>query len=333
MRTGKLPENTFKRSVANAIRYRSKDLSLRPGVGHDGAVFGDMVTAMATTAFYYSGHEMYAYNNAINNVIAAGGKPFAVSLGVLLPEHSEEAELRVIMDAVAKQAEIDGIDIAAGHTELVPTVNAPTVIVTAYGHKLWDNRHKEVKEGLDILMTKWTGLYGGAILARERRTELVTRYAGSYIDIAASYMEYTSLFPELRVIEKSIADDEINIYAAHDVSNGGVFGALWQLLSACNMGAELPVSAIPMKQEIIEVCEYFNINPYMMNGQGSLLIITDNGEALKERMLESGVNAALLGKTITGKKRVITIGDEERYLVAPKGDMLNEVFYGQKVPV
>ena len=70
-----------------------------------------------------------------------------------------------------------------------------------------------------------------------------------------------------------------------------------------------------------------------MNGQGSLILITDNGELVKERMLESGINAAVLGQTTNGKKRVITIGDEERYLVAPKGDMLNEVFYGQKVPV
>ena len=333
MRTGKLPENTFKRSVVNAIRYRSKDITFRSAVGHDGAVFGDMVTAMATTAFYYSGHEMYAYNNAINNVIAAGGDPFAVSLAVLMPEHSEEAELRKIIDSVARSAEADGIDVMAGHTELVPTVNAPTVTVTAYGKKLWDNRHKEVREGFDIVMTKWAGIYGGAILAKERRDELTTRYSESYIDTAADYMKYTSLFPELGVIKKLTEEDDINIYAAHDVSGGGVFAALWQILSACNVGAAVPVRSIPMKQEIIEVCEYYNINPYMMNGQGSMLMITDKGEELTCKMHDSGINAAILSQTISGKKRVVTIGDEERYLVAPKGDMLYEVFYGQKVPV
>ena len=40
MRTGKLPEHTFKRSVINPIRYRRSDTEFRMAVGHDGAVFG-----------------------------------------------------------------------------------------------------------------------------------------------------------------------------------------------------------------------------------------------------------------------------------------------------
>ena len=64
MRTGKLPEHTFKRSVMNPIRYRLPDISFRAAVGHDGAVFGDMVTSMATTAFCYTGNELYALDNS-----------------------------------------------------------------------------------------------------------------------------------------------------------------------------------------------------------------------------------------------------------------------------
>lgn len=73
MKTGKLPEHTFKRSVMNPIQYRSRDITFRAGIGHDGAVIGNMVTAMATTAFYYTGNEIYALDNAINNVIAKRG--------------------------------------------------------------------------------------------------------------------------------------------------------------------------------------------------------------------------------------------------------------------
>lgn len=333
MRTGKLPEHTFKRSVINAIRYRDKNISFRTAVGHDGAVLGDMVTAMATTASYYMGHEIYAYNNAINNVIAAGGEPCAVSLAIMMPEHSEEKGLRKIMDSLAKKAESDKIDIVAGNTELIPTVSEPTVAVTAYGKKLWENRHNCVKEGMDIVMTKWTGLYGGALLADIRRVELVSRYPESYIDVAAGYMENTSLLPELDVIRRICAGGEVGIYAAHDVAGGGVFGALWQILSACNIGGEILVEQIPMKQEIIEVSEFFNINPYMLNGQGSLLMITNDGGRLADIMIESGVNAAVIGKTVSGNDRVIKIGEERRFLVAPKGDMLNQVLYGQMVPV
>ena len=99
------------------------------------------------------------------------------------------------------------------------------------------------------------------------------------------------------------------------------------------MGTEIPVKQIPIKQETIEVCEFFGINPYMMNGQGSMLMITDDGNRLTEILSEQGVNAVVLGQTIKGNRRVVTIGEEERFLVAPKGDMLNQVVYGQMVPV
>ncbi len=333
MRTGKLPEHTFKRSVLNPIRYRSKDTTFRAAVGQDGAVFGDMVTSMATTAFSYTGNEMYAFHNAINNIIAAGGVPYGISVAILLPEHSEEATLRKITGNLCAKAEEYKLDILAGHTELVPSVSSPTVTITAYGSKLWENKHKQVTSGMDIVMTKWTGLYGGAILAELKEKELTTRYPGSYIRTAADYKNEMSLMPELAVLKTVVAENPDCIYAAHDISNGGVFGALWQMLSACNCGGEFWIEQIPVKQEIIEVCEYFDINPYMLNGQGSLLLVTKNGKRLVDAMQQAGIAANVIGNTTEGKDRKVIIGEEERFLVPPKGDALNVVFYGQALPV
>ena len=204
MRTGKLPEHTLKRSILNPIRYRSKEIGFRAAIGHDGAVFGNMVTSMATTAFCYTGNEMYALDNAINNIIAAGGKPYGVSVAILMPEHSEEAPLRAIMDRIARTAEKYQIDVMAGHTELVPSVSYPTITVTAYGTVLWNNQHTKVTENMDIVMTKWVGLYGGAILAQLKQEELATRYPLSYVKKAAGYMADTSLMPELAVMEATV---------------------------------------------------------------------------------------------------------------------------------
>ena len=333
MRTGKLPEHTLKRSILNPIRYRSKEVTCRAAIGHDGAVFGNMVTSMATTAFCYTGNEMYALDNAINNIIAAGGRPYGIAIAILMPEHSEEATLRAIMDRLVKAAETYQVDIMTGHTELVPSVVHPTITITAYGTVLWENRYAKVTEGMDILMTKWVGLYGGAVLAQLKEAELTTRYPLSYVRKAASYMDATSLMPELSVIEAAVAENPDCILAAHDVSNGGIFGALWQMLSACNCGARLAVEKMPVKQEIIEVSEYFDINPYMMNGQGSLLLVTKNGQELRDAFLQAGIMANVIGTTTKEKDRVVMVGEEERYLVPPKGDALNAVFYGQPIPV
>lgn len=333
MKTGKLPEHTLKRSVLTPIGYCNDGTLQSPGIGHDGAVIGDIVTAMASTAFCYLGNEIYALNNALNNLIAAGGVPFGVEVTILMPEHSEEADLRRIMDNLAKQGKEAGVKILGGHTELVPSVNYTTVVVTGYGKRIWNPRYKNITEGMDIVMTKWVGLYGGALLAELKEENLVTRYPASYIEVAKAYMKYTSLIPELAAIEAAVAGNPDCIYAAHDVSNGGLFGALWQLLSACNCGGQMELSEIYMKQEIIEICEFFDINPYMMNGQGSLLLVTGEGDYLVNQFHKAGVEANVIGKTTKNPDRKIMIGEEERFLVPPKGDALNVVFYGQKMQI
>ena len=63
MKTGKLPEHTLKRSVLAPIRYRNDEIISSPGIGRDGAVVGDIVTAMASTAFCYTGNEIYALHH------------------------------------------------------------------------------------------------------------------------------------------------------------------------------------------------------------------------------------------------------------------------------
>lgn len=333
MKTGKLPEHTLKRSVLSTIRYRNDKISSLPGIGYDGAVMGDIVTAMSSTAFCYTGNEQYAICNAMNNLIAEGARPFGVEIAVLLPEHSEEADLRRIMDSLAHYAEKYQIAILGGHTELIPSVQYPTVVITAFGKKIWENQYKKVTAGMDIVMTKWVGLYGGALLADVKREELLTKYPGSYIDTAKQYMEETSLMPEVSVMEAAVAEHPDCIYAAHDVTNGGLFGALWQLLSACDCGGTMQLKDIYMKQEIIEICEYFDLNPYMMNGQGSLLIIGKDGKDLVERFQNAGIAAHVIGNTTKEPDRKVMIGEEERFLVPPKGDALNVVFYGQKMQI
>jgi hydrogenase maturation factor len=105
------------------------------------------------------------------------------------------------------------------------------------------------------------------------------------------------------------------------------------LLSACGTGGEFWIEKFAMKQEIIEVCEYFDLNPYMMNGQGSLLLVTNQGDYLVERFEQAGICANVIGKTTDNMDRKVMVGEEQRFLVPPKGDALNAVFYGQPIPV
>ena len=87
-------------------------------------------------------------------------------------------------------------------------------------------------------MTKWIGLEGTYLLAKERRSELVTRYPESMIDAAEEFERFLSVVPEAATAIKS------GVSAMHDISEGGVFSALWQLAESSGVGLEIDMKKI-----------------------------------------------------------------------------------------
>ena len=66
----------------------------------------------------------------------------------------------------------------------------------------------------------------------------------------------------------------------HDVTEGGIFGALWEIAEASGVGLEIDLKKIPLKQETVEICEFFGINPYELISSGSMLMATEDGNGL-----------------------------------------------------
>ena len=72
----------------------------------------------------------------------------------------------------------------------------------------------------------------------------------------------------------------------HDGSSGGVYGALWQMGVWMDKGFEVQHVDIPIRQETIEICEFFNINPYLLDATGCLFVVVEDGEKLVEYLAE-----------------------------------------------
>lgn len=58
----------------------------------------------------------------------------------------------------------------------------------------------------------------------------------------------------------------------HDVSEGGVFAALWEMAEGAGVGLTIDMKKLPLRQETVEVCEFCNVNPYELRSGGSLII-------------------------------------------------------------
>jgi hydrogenase maturation factor len=82
---------------------------------------------------------------------------------------------------------------------------------------------------------------------------------------------------------------------------------------------------ILLKQETVEICEFYNLNPYMLISSGCMLMVTDNANQMVEKLKSAGITAAVIGRIMEGNDRIIINEEERRYLEPPKSDELYKV--------
>ena len=62
---------------------------------------------------------------------------------------------------------------------------------------------------------------------------------------------------------------------------------------------------IPMDQTVVEICNYYDLNPYEILSSGSALLFAKQGQQLCEELEEIGIPAAVIGQTTDGNDRII----------------------------
>lgn len=328
MKIGKVSETVLKRSIFKQIHTKRDEVLLGAGVGEDcaavklspGEIFVISTDPITGTVKDVG---MLAIQITANDLASSGAEPVGVMLTVLLPEEIEEADIREMMRQVEEACAHFHIQVMGGHTEVTRAVTQPVVSVTGVG-KVREDRLVSTagaKPGQDILVTKWIGIEGTSIIAKEKEKELLGRFSQAFVDTAKGFDQYLSVLPDSRIAV------EHGVSAMHDVTEGGIYGALWEVAEASGIGLEIDLKAIPIRQETIEICEYFELNPYYLISSGCMLMAADQGHDLVRKLQAAGIPAAVIGKATDGKARRIWNGGEESYLERPKTDELYKIYH------
>lgn len=336
MKTGKISESILKRSVLGKIKTRRKEIQKGAGAGEDCAflAWGDTELCPAavstqTCTLPVKRGTYYAIMAAANNLAASGAAPAAVTLSLTLPREAEETVLKELMEQAEECCGELNIQIAGGHTEVSGAVNWPVVTATVIGKadgKRGDQheRHKVCEGHKDVVVSKWIGIEGTAILVREKEEELLKRFSPGFLGAAREQERYLSVEREAAIALKS------SVYAMHDVRNGGIFGALWELSRKLGVGLSIDLKEIPVKQETIEICEFFNISPYELLSGGALIMAAEDGNGLVRELKKAGIAASVIGRTNDSNDRLILNGEETRYLGPPGPDEIYKIAFKEE---
>ncbi len=327
MKIGRISESILKRSVLRQIKTHREEVLKGAGVGEDCAFFSwdgstmQLVVSTQTVSLPIKKAPELAVLAVVNNLAAGGAEPFAVTVAVTLPAEIREPELKDIICRIEKTCGELKIELSGGHTEVSPAVSVPVISVTGYGKAKAETAWKADKGKLDIVVSKWIGLEGTVILAEDKQEQLLSRYPQSILLGAQNLKRYLSVLPEAALAEES------GVYMMHDMRNGGIFGALWEVSQRIGAGLSIDLKKIPVKQETIEICEFFELNPYQLLSGGGLIMLTENGKALVKKLEDAGIPAVVIGNTNSSNDKIVINEEEIRYLEPPVPDEIYKVFY------
>ncbi len=295
---GKLSADELKSLIFSNINIKNDDILVKPSLGEDCTTIkvGSELVAMTmdpiTATAEHLGKLLVRIN--VNDVATSGAKPMYMMATLLMPTHSDKKDLELIMKDVKEEIDFFGIDLIGGHTEFTSAVNVPVACAVMIAKK--DNSRvlslANVREGDSIIMTGSAGIEGTGILAAENYDELSARFGRDFADRALSYIDRTV------ILDVALRAAEIGVRAMHDVTEGGVLGAIWEMVAGAGLGCEIIKENIPVDVETENICEYFDINPLRLIGSGAMIMIVEdkNTDHMMDELKRSGARPSYLGK-------------------------------------
>ena len=283
MKIGKISPTIWNRSVKKKVHMDQTD--------------GSFSWADVCVCGGHAGIGYYAVLGAAGELAARKIQAEGISVRILFPEETEEEFLADVCGEIQKGCECIKAKLTSLSAEGTAAVQTPVVYACAGGTKVQDPGMHALEETAD----KKTGNRQKFVKNREL---LLCGYAG--------------LEGSLRILEAAKGRD-ISVW---QIGSGGILAALWEMAEEEKIGFEIAMGSISLKQETVEICEYYRLNPYQLTSAGSYLILTDEADQVIEVLEKAGARAVRLGVAKAQNARVITSKEEIRYLDRPAPDEL-----------
>lgn len=320
MRKGKLTQAAFDRSVLRVLKGKREDVVQYPEYGcgygafrNGGEAGGTLtVTACGISAGFPGSAPEFAVYEACSHLLAAGAEPTGVTVQLLLPEEYSEPELKTLTATLDQAAGHYGAVILGGHTEVVPGLVKLVITVTAVGKA--KSLPLKAEPELDLVVAGTIAGSAAARLAADQREQLMECFSEGFLNDTVKIGEERNLPEAVKIAAEN------GVCQMKAVSRGGIFGALWEMAEQAKVGLDVELKRIPIRQETIEICEYFSLNPYQMFCTDTLLAAAPDGAQLVRKFAGAQIPAAVIGRTTKGKERILRNGEEIRYLDKPQTD-------------
>ncbi|OQB20257.1 MAG: Hydrogenase expression/formation protein HypE [Firmicutes bacterium ADurb.Bin182] len=294
MRLGKLDNDTLERLILSKFKKRRPEVLSMPGIGEDCAAvdLGSNLAVLSMDPITSAAKDLGRLSVYINcnDAASAGAEPVGIMVTLLIPPGASEDDISNFANQLCEAADHANVDILGGHTEVTDSV-ARMITCTAVLAKVPKNGlilPSGMREGDDIIMTKWAGMEGTAVIASD---------FSHLAELERDELEFAAAFKEqISAVREGLEAAGHGAHAMHDVTEGGVLGAAWELAYASGCGIELDLASVPVHPVTEKICLKLGLDPYRLLSSGCMLIACKDGENMVRVLNDCGVKAQIIGK-------------------------------------
>lgn len=315
---GKIQNNFFKSRVFPYLGKTRSDVIVGPEYGVDVSIIklanglamamtSDPLSLIPTLGLRESA--WISVQLMANDMATTGTAPMYAQFVLNLPTTMSADDFEKYWKYIHEYCERLGVSITGGHTGrfegLMSTVSGGgTMISVAPGEDMITSKGAQI--GDMVILTKECAMLSTAILALSF-PETVKKNCGLEIYRDGCELFFKTSTVEAGLIAGELARNSKGVTAMHDVTEGGVLGALYELAQASMCGLWIDETKLPVGEAQREIGKLFSIDPRYCVGAGSMIItakpvITD---LLISRLNEQGIKATSIGKIVAPEQGII----------------------------
>ena len=239
-----------------------------------------------------------AVHGVVNDLAVAGADPRYLTLSALIEEGLEVDVLDRLIASFAEAARESGVAVVAGDTKVVRRGEGGGLYLSVAGLGVKRAQAKlaieSIAAGDVVLVSGPVGDHGIAVMLAREQFGL----SGELRSDSASVLPLTRAVRDLPGLK-----------FMRDPTRGGLATVAHEITRACGHDVALEQHAVPLRPEVVSVCEMLGYDPYYLACEGRVVAVADAAAAgdvlARWQALPQGADARIIGRIEAGDSRVI----------------------------
>ncbi len=337
---GKISPEIFNELIYPRLGAKNRGVIVGPQHGVDVGIveIGGKAVALTTDPVFivpeygWKRAAWFAIHILASDAVTSGLRPKFLSIDLNLPLEMTKEQLEIVWDTMHRECKKMGIAIVCGHTARYENCHYPMVggaTVISVGEMDEYVTPKMAKAGDKIIVTKGPAIEASGIFAT-MFPALLEREFGREFSRKAQKIFYKMSVVEDALTAVSVGVRDNGVTAMHDATECGIWGGLYEIAQAANLGVRVEKEKIVVEECVPEICEYFGIDPYVSISEGTLIIScrAHKAEKIVEALTKKGIVSSVVGELIDpGRGMVLVEKGRDKKLRHPVVDPFWKAFY------